>query len=62
MVSKLIKHHRIVYLHNIDKKGKYTWKDLKSLIIRNYKVTNATANGYIDEVKKRLVKEGLIEE
>lgn len=60
MVSKQVKHDRIVYLHNIAKKGKYTWKDLRALIIRNYKVSDATAKNYLDEVEERLKKEGLL--
>jgi hypothetical protein len=46
-------------LHKAAKTGKYTWDDLKAMALQ-IPVSEPTAKKYLDEVRERLIKEGLI--
>ncbi len=59
MASKVVVNQRIQHLHKLAKSNKYTWDDLRHVALR-MGITAPTAKKYLDEVKKRLEKEGLI--
>jgi hypothetical protein len=60
-LSSFRKHARINHLHAKAKTGKYDWKALKAMALA-IPVSEPTAKKYMDEVRARLIKEGLITE
>ena len=61
MNKKEIRHTRILWLTDYAKTGKYTWKDLKEMA-RKFGISDPTVREYLDEVRARLTKSGLLKE